>query len=778
LLEVDIDFEKKSVSGMVTHTLEAVGRPVQLLELDAEGMKFHSVSVGGETADYQFDQGKLMVPLRSEMRPGQKLDVQIRYSTTPERGLFFSGPTETHPYRKQHVYTHGWPQESHNWFPCFDYPNMRYSSETIITAPSGMTAVSNGKLISATQRSDNKKSWHFRQELPHAPYLHSVVVGELVRMDEDYKVPLEFYVPPGKETEARFAFSKTIPAMEFFSKITGCSYPYAKYSQAAVDFPGGGTENVSATTLTDEILLDDRSRIDYSRYGDDIVVHELAHQWFGDYLTCKDWSHAWLNEGFATYFTALFREADSGADEFQYFMYSRYMEAFFKEAERFQRSIVTKQYWDPEEVSGRHIYEKGAWVLHGLRGLLGDDAFFRGIRLYVSRHSNSNVETSDLRKALEEASGVDLELFFDQWVYTPGFPDYDVYYGRDDGGKSVHLSVEQTNAGIDGTPLYSTPIEVRFVLRDAPPVKKKIQLTQKKEEFTFSMSDPLLNISIDHDNWVLKKLRFHKPKEMLLWQLRSDENVVERVRACIELSNIRSVEVVEALADRVDSDGFWGVRLEAAKAIGGIGTSKALEALLTRARDTSHMVRQGIAYGLRGFSGLDEKETTRAVDALVAILGNDISYEARAIAGSSLGFYKQSEKAFSAMKGALGQNSPLDGIRRMAILGLAERADKKALPLLFQCLQRGKIQGRLEAIDAIGKLGKGEPDVLKTILSLGKDRNERIRTRAARVLGEMQDRTVLEVLRSWLQTESSGDVRRAIRESIFLLSEGTNQQAD
>ncbi len=210
--------------------------------------------------------------------------------------------------------------------------------------------------------------------------------------------------------------------LDFFKRTTGLKYPYPKYSQAVVsDFMFGGMENISATTLTEKTLHDDIVHLDFT--SDNLVSHELAHQWFGDYLTCKDWSNAWLNEGFATYFNALFREFDEGVEDFQDYM-DGFKDNLTEDMEKhYQRAIVTRRFWDPEELFDTHTYEKVRWVLNALRGYLGEENFFRGIRHYIATHKISVVETSDFRKSIEEASGLDLESFFEQWVYSPGYPE-------------------------------------------------------------------------------------------------------------------------------------------------------------------------------------------------------------------------------------------------------------------------------------------------------------------------------------------------------------------
>ncbi|MGI0079499.1 MAG: M1 family metallopeptidase, partial [Nitrososphaerales archaeon] len=429
-LELDLDFEKKSLTGKVTHTIEAVGSPIQAITLDAAEMSFESLKVNGAPASYSVGPKSVVIVLGLDLQAGESANVEIEYSATPRRGLYFRGPTEFEPNRTVHAFTQGQSEDSKYWYPCYDYPNMRSSTEMLVTVPQNMTVISNGKLVGVNgTESKNKKTWHFAEEMPHSSYMTSLVAGDFVKLEENHdKVLVQYFLPAYKEALAKRSFEKTPRMIDFFERVTGQKYPYSKYAQSVVsDYMYGGMENISATTLTERTLHDERAHLDFS--SDSLVAHELAHQWFGDLLTCKDWSNAWLNEGFATYFDALFKEEDLGEDEFQYFMrHSTAMENFFAETERYQRPIVTKRYWDPDELFDYHTYEKGSWVLNCLRGMLGEDVFFRGIKSYVAKQKISLVETSDFRKALEEVSGIDLESFFEQWLYSPGFPDYFVNY--------------------------------------------------------------------------------------------------------------------------------------------------------------------------------------------------------------------------------------------------------------------------------------------------------------------------------------------------------------
>jgi aminopeptidase N len=772
-LELELDFERKSINGRVFHIIEPIGNSINFVEFDSAELSIESISVKGQKiSDYQTRSRSILIPLGFELKTGNKTEVEINYTAVPRRGLYFRAPNKEFPEWKVHAFTQGQSEDSKFWYPCYDYPNMRTTTEMLITVPSNMIVVSNGKLVSCSEEKGGRRTWHFLQEIPHPAYLTSLVAGEFKVSEEMYQgVLLQYVYPEGRDEEARRSFEKTPRMIDFFSKVTGQNYPYPKYSQSTVsDFMYGGMENISATTLTDRTLHDERAHLDFT--SDDLVSHELAHQWFGDLLTCKDWSHAWLNEGFATYFAALWREQDLGPDDFQYFMYYPYMERLTEELDRYHRAIVTKKYWDADELFDSHTYEKGAWVLNGIRGMLGDDLFFQGIREYVSRHKNSSVETTDFRKILEEISGQDLEYFFDEWLYSPGFPEYNASYNWNHGQKLVELGLEQTNAGIDQTPLFTTPIEIRFSFKNGSQAFKKIRMHDKKCHFFFSFEEPPVNVNIDPKNWILKKLKFSKPKEMHVYQLHNDENVMERVRAAQELASFPTGEVIEALCKSIDSDKFWAVELEAAKSLGKIGTREALARLLERVNHKDHRTRRGIAYGLRYFANLDETSKEKAIDALIKILGNDEAYYARGYAAWSLGFYKGSQRAFEALKTATSQESINDIVRFRVFYGFSEMDDPRAIPIAIEELEHGKWhQGRMLAAFCLGKIGRGDERARKALLASERIPNVYVREEAASALGELGDTSLVRELESWLSRETEGRVRRRLRESIHLLKE-------
>jgi aminopeptidase N len=270
---------------------------------------------------------------------------------------------------------------------------MKQTSELVVTAPSGWSVLSNGELVDAHRPKGKPWRFHWKMTQPHASYLLTLVAGAFAVIEDEAhassergakRVPLSYWVPEGKEKEGKRTFARTPDMVRLFGDKTGVPYPWNKYAQVVVhDFIFGGMENTTATTLYEHVLLDDRATLDVT--SDDLIAHELAHQWFGDYVTCRDWSEGWLNEGFATYFEHVWREHDLGRDEHEYALAADLHTYTSESHGRYRRPIVCRDFDAPLDLFDRHLYEKGGLVLHALRVELGDEAFWRGVRLYLAR---------------------------------------------------------------------------------------------------------------------------------------------------------------------------------------------------------------------------------------------------------------------------------------------------------------------------------------------------------------------------------------------------------
>ncbi len=768
-LDLNVDPEEKKLEGTAHITLSALVDNVTRLEFDAVELDIKDVKLSaGKVSSFENTGRKLTIFLDKALKTSDRLTVSIKYSGEPRRGLYFIGPDKSYPDRPYQAWTQGEDEENRYWFPSYDYPNDRATSEVVVTVPQKYTVISNGVLVETKEeKAKSTKTFHWKEDIAHSNYLTSLVVGEFILTREKMEdIELQYYVPKGREEDSKRSFEKTPKMIQFFSDYFGVKYPYPKYAQVVVaDFIFGGMENITATTLTERTLHDKRAHLDFT--SDDLVSHELGHQWWGDLLTCRDWSHAWLNEGFATYCETLFKEHDLGRDEAAYYQMKDQEDYMEEDVERYRRPIVSKTYIEPSELFDRHLYEKGGLVLHTLRYYLGDELFQKGLRHYAKTFREKVVETSDFRRAMEDASGRSLEAFFDQWVYHGGYPEFKVNYDWDDNAKIAKLSVSQTQTVNGETPaVFQTPVDISFTLPKGVQTRRVI-LTQRDETFHFSLPEKPKDVEIDPGNWILKTLDFDKPKLMLLQQLQADKNTVGRIRAAQRLAKYPSEDVVDALKNAAVKDLFWGVQAESAKALGKIRTTSALKALIASLKTKHPKARRAVVKALGEFRDDD------AVKALIAVLDEgDPSYYVEAEAARSLG-KTRSSKAFDVLKKNLRKESFTEVIRAGVFDGFAELKDREAIPIVIDWTRYGKPHAAREAATkALAKLGEGKTDVVDHVIRLLDDPWFRVRVEACIALGKLLDPKAVEPLQRLVDRELDPRVKRRAREAIRSIQAG------
>ncbi len=754
--ELQVDFAERSVTGVVTLFVAGNRLSAAHLKLDACDMSILGVTGGrGEQLKYDYDGRALDIYLGQGLGEGEEYRFTVSYNTRPKKGIYFIPADEHYQDISPQLWSHGEAEDTRYWIPLYDYPNNKATSELIVTAPSGLIVVSNGDLVSVVDKGE-LRTWHWKMNKPHSTYLISLVIGEFHETVEEVDgVKLHYYVPKGRDMDAARTFSKTPDMMRFFNHYTGFAYPYSRYSQTCVsEFIYGGMENISATTLTDLTLHDEKAHADFS--SDPLVAHELAHQWFGDLVTAKDWAHVWLHESFATYFEHLYTLKDLGQEEFAYELFQDLNSYLDEYRRRYSRPIVTRLYSIPDEVFDAHTYPKGALVLHTLRSLLEEDVFRRSIGLFLTNHAYGNADTEDLRKAAESASGRNLELFFDQFVHSAGHPVLKVSYSWDAGDKTLKLTLQQAN-GDDAPPTYRLPLEIEF--RSANLKERRvIWLEEKEQVFSYTLSEKPDFICIDPDFKIIRVLEVDAGMEDWIRQL-SCEHVACRILAATSLVKFKSSRVVEALKKSVMEDGFWGVSAEAARSMGKIGLQEALDALHTCAAGVRHpKVRRAVAEALGSFKG----ETAGRL--LQEILRNpDESYYVRHQAASSLG--KTGWKnAFELLVEALRVPAHNHVVTVGALQGLAEIGGEESLRTILQHTELGRptvVRGW--ATQVLGKF-PGRKEVMDRLLDLSKDQFYRVRIATVLAAEELLDEKMLPMLDSLVGVDLDGRVRRRARE--------------
>lgn len=582
----------KDLSEPVTQ-LDSVGLDIKKI-LYRESENIDAV----EELSFVYSDKGISIKLPKPIKKDSYFHLQVRYSAHPKKGFHFVIPNKYHPEKDVQAWTQGQMIESRYWFPCLDDPQIKYPREVSVSVPSEFLVISNGKLEGATSSTDpKKKTYSWKEDNPQSTYLTSIVIGKFAEIIEHYehRIDLLYYVPKDKIDRVRRSFKETAEIMKFFESYFDTSYPYSKYAQTTVqDFEYGGMENTSCTTLPEEILLDEKASFDdfpSTIYNStrSVVTHELAHQWFGDLVTCKDWAHIWLNEGFATYCEALYIESADGKDEFQ-----RYMELlgvlYFSEAcGNYRRSVVTSKYKYPDELFDLHSYKKGAWILHMLRAIMGNDVFKIGLKRYLETFRGSVVESKDLRNVMEQVSGENLEQFFKQWVHSKGHPELQIQFIED---KNLIKIIQLRR------PFFDFRLEIRIVMPDSaalPNVSEFLIKAQEENIIEIPVSREKDNsnriqwFSLDPELKVLKRIWWSEssiPSSMILNQISNGYTIIERRQALdaidykkISEENLEE-KLIQILKDRILNDDYYGVSSKAASKLGLINSDNALDALL------------------------------------------------------------------------------------------------------------------------------------------------------------------------------------------------------
>ncbi len=769
-LDLDLDLSRKTLRGVCDTRLRALADGADAMVFDAVNFRLGSVRLDGRSLKHTYKDGRLTVRLPKPVKAGTRLEIRIAYSVVkPRLGLHFVGPDKNDPHKPLQAWTQGEDEYARYWFPCHDAPQDRTTTEMIVRVPRGFTAVSNGRLIRKAARG-GKTLFHWRQDIPHATYLVTLAVGRFTELRDKWrKVPVLYYCPPGREADARRAFGKTPKMMEFFSTKIGVPYAYPKYAQvAAVDFIYGGMENTSATTQTALTLHDERAHLDFS--SDPLVAHELAHQWFGDLLTCKDWPHAWLNESFATYFEALFTEHDKGPDEFAWEIHQNGEIYFEEDKDHYRRPIVTRVYKQPSDIFDRHLYEKGSRVLHMLRYLLGDGGFWKAIHTYVADNRAKVVETTDLLNAVAKATGRNLHRFFDQWVYKAGHPEYKVRYWWDPKKKEANVRVVQTHNTDGETGLFSLPVEFDFYTAQG---RKRFRETVEKKShlFTFRLeSEPSL-VLFDPDHWILKKVDFPKPEAMWIEQLREDPHVLGRAEAAKALGRLGGPAATAALAEALFREKFWGVQGEIAQALGALRTPEALDALLRGHRELTHPKARRLLIGALG----DVRDAS-VRQRLKAAYREEKSYFAETQTLKSLA--RTGDPAFlKIFEEAMKRDSWNDVIRSGALEALTALRPTEAAEVLKKYTARGHSHPlRMTAVRCLAQVGAGREDVQKHLIGLLQDSYLLVQLTAVRALSQIGDERAVPALKKLTTGDLDGRLKRNAEEAIQKIQKGIEEK--
>jgi aminopeptidase N len=759
----DFNWDSTSFMGSVATTLVALRPAMDSVILDAGALlDITRVDGAGSTLRTARHGDTLVVFLPKAAAFGDTVRFTIAYRAKIENGEGLTYIDER-PHTPRQIWSQGEDHNNHDWFPTYDFPNDKMTWELEATVPAGFVAVSNGALVS-DRSSSTGRTMVWREDRPSATYLVSLVVAPLAKIHDTWKsVPVDYYVYHADSALAWRLFHVTPDMIDTYSRLTGVPYPWQKYAQTTVADFFGGMENVSATTLVDW-LPDSRAYADRPWYQYILIPHELAHQWFGDYVTTENWANMWLNEGFAEFMPGQYWRTKLGAHAEQDYYLDEYRQFMQIDA---RRRMPLASY------GSNNIYPKGALVLEMLHDYLGDQRFWAGINRYLTSHALGNAVSDDLRQAFLQATGENLDWFWNQWIYSAGYPDFTVTSAYDAAARRVTLVVKQTQRDTlraDSAGMryvvpehFRMPVTIRIGTASGPDVVRKLWIDQREDTLAVDgvAAAPTM-IVFDADNQILKTLTFEQPTEQLAAQLRSDQNLWNRWWVIQQLGKrTNDSTAAVALANAAERSDYFLTRQQAAAALGGFRTAVATQALSRAVRDSSSQVRQAAVSALGVIGG------AQALPLVRSAWRSDTSYEVRAAALNALVRLDTTNRHALIAEG-LRTPSYRDAIQDAAI-GAAVRTGDTS----FASVMQGMIgEQQLPAYALAAMVIRGNPNALNMLVSDLNDARPYVRRWAlAAIVQSLGPSRGLPALKNVQQTLTFADTRAEVARAVKRLEE-------
>jgi len=750
-IDVSVNIESGTVKGNVTHTFSPFSSSLDAFSLDAEDMTILRARLAGKDIGFNQANDKVYLTLNKSMSWEDTAKVRLDYTANPRKGTYFIKPDETYPEKPLQAWTQGEDMDNHHWVPLYDYPNDKATFEVSLTVEKKFTALSNGELVSVKNNKDGTHTWHWHEHFPMVSYLISYVIGEFEKVEDSYNgIPVNYWVYEENKHEALRSFGLTTDMMKYFGNRTGIEYPYEKYDQVIIDdFMFGGMENITLTHNTDRTMFDEFAAPDVS--SDGLVAHELAHQWFGDMLTTRNWAHAWLNEGFATFFSRKYRENKFGFDEGEYIRFGE-INGYFGSNKKWRRSTVQHKFYESMDVFDGHIYAKGSLILNMLQDYIGDDAFWRFIQHYTKENQYKNVETPDLKKAIEETTGQNMDWFFKQWIYEPGFPEYNVTWKYNQRNKSVKLTVKQTQKS---TNIFKMPIQIQIDDK-----LKTVWIEDKEMVYEVPSEKRPKMVIFNAGMRIPCKLTFHKSISEWILQLEKGPHILDRIAAANELSTKKGRRIVEtALLNSAKNDPFWGVRKEAVNSFAKLKSKNYAKELMVMSEGQDNRVRRAIWNALKNY-----KKDEKVSEFLQNVIETDNKYYSIADAFKAL-VVVDTAAARQKVDALLDTDSHTDVIRKSAITYFGSVVTDKNYDRLKELVNYGGTtwDARSEAVKQLGEYVKSKPKTVDLFVDMLKDNDRSVRRNAVRALNKHGNRTHIGALDELLALDPiiSRDVRSA-----------------
>jgi len=645
-LDVKFDYDKSYMYGKEWVTLKPHFYPTDSLSLDAKGMDIHKIAIvkngNNESLKYDYDGTILKIHLDKTYKRDEKYTIYLDYTSKPNdlkvegsaaindaKGLYFINPKGEEKDKPIEIWTQGETESNSAWFPTIDKPDQKTTDEIIMTVPDKYVTLSNGLLISQKKNTDGTRTDDWKMDLPHSPYLFMMAVGDFAIIKDHYKdKPVNYYVEKAYAPYAQQIFGNTPEMIAFYSKTLGIDYPWPKYSQIVVrDYVSGAMENTTATLHGEFLNKNSRQLLDDTYdFDEDVIAHELFHQWFGDLVTCESWSNLTVNESFADFSEMLWAEHKYGkdaADDHSYKSMENYIDGA-KQGDDY--NLVRFYYSNREDVFDGVTYQKGGRILNMLRNYVGDSAFFKALNLYLTTNKFKNGEAQQLRLAFEEVTGQDMNWYWNEWYYNKGYPKLNIDYVYDDNAKNVKVIISQMQ---DSNNIFKLPIAID-IYNGAKKERHKVWVENRADTFTFSYDTKPDLVNVDGDKITLSEKKDNKTLENFIHQYKYAGLYLDRREAIDFCSKDQDDPKALDLLMLAMKDKFFGLRMYT---IGKLDLKKdavkqAAEPILAdiAAHDARTVVRASAITALGKYKNPEYKS-------LFAKAVNDSSYS---VAGSAL----------------------------------------------------------------------------------------------------------------------------------------------
>ncbi|MBN8678913.1 MAG: M1 family metallopeptidase [Chitinophagales bacterium] len=590
-VDISFDWTKKRANGKATLTMRPWFYATDKVTLDAKNFDIQSVTFEGKTDELkrEYNNEQLTIQLGRAYTRNEEFKITIAYTAKPDeretyggsaaitsdKGLYFINPDGADKEKPMQIWTQGETESNSFWMPTVDKPNERCTQEMYITVADKYKTLSNGVLVSSKKNADGTRTDYWKMDKPHAPYLFMMAVGDFAVVKDKWRgIDVDYYVEPKFEAHARDIYPYTTEMLEFFSNKLGYAYPWQKFSQIIVrDYVSGAMENTTAVIFGDFMQKTKRELLDDHMTNEKVVAHEMFHHWFGDLVTTESWANLTMNEGFANYSEYLWIEHKHGRDAAdEHLMVEQ--QGYYYSAGDGGHPLIHFGYNNREDMFDAHSYNKGGCVLHMLRQLVGDEAFFAALNRYLKRNEYTDVEAHELRLAFEDVTGQDLNWFFNQWYFGSGHPQMDIDYGWDETTKKATVTVTQAQEGADVARVFELPLSIDIYEAAGKVRRENVRMTQRQQTFTFDCASKPALINFDATKTLLCQKNDHHTAEEWAFMYRNAPLFRDRYEA-LEALQAEPTDLTNAVFTEALSDKYFGIRQQALMAE-GVGSPAAL----------------------------------------------------------------------------------------------------------------------------------------------------------------------------------------------------------